>query len=159
MPVGRFTSADSTRIWELLNRLADDVELLVDERTPPWSLYTPSWTDGGNNLAIGNGSLRGAWTKVRNTVFWHILLVRGSTTNQGGGNWVFGLPTPATTFAAVAGAGTITGPSKALPITVMGVGPGVIGLMTPSGRVSNNVPGSWAANDTIALGFQYQIGA
>lgn len=57
-----------------------------------WNTYTPTWTAGTTNLAIGNGSLTGKYAIVGKTCHFTMFLQFGSTTTVGSGNYSFTYP-------------------------------------------------------------------
>lgn len=80
-----------------------DIELLANELDPlvkpQIQTFTPAWSQsGGTGLSIGNGTLEGRYVQIGRFVAFHILLVRGSTTNLGTASYVWtGPPPPAVT--------------------------------------------------------------
>lgn len=58
--------------------------------------YTPTWTtNSGSQPSIGNGTLRGSYSKVGNLVQAAFIIISGSSTVLGSGIWFFSLPVPA----------------------------------------------------------------
>lgn len=60
-----------------------------------WKRYQPGWySSGATDPVIGNGSLRGGYTQIGETVFYQIKMIAGSTTTFGtaGQQWRFTLP-------------------------------------------------------------------
>ena len=137
--------------WEG-SRLRVNGELGPDLGSAPITFadWTPSWTSTG--AAIGNGSLVGRFAEVGRFVAWNMTLTFGSDTDPGSTSWTFSLPVPGRSFRAVHGAGTI----GQVPVTVMGVATGEIGLMTPSGRLSHANPGGYSAGTVLSVGGTYE---
>ena len=155
-----FTESDHTRIWEHLNALGVWTEEQLSALLPPvWTAYTPTFSDPSTPMAVGNGTLTGRYCVTGRIVHVQIELQRGSTTNIGAGNWIFGLPpaAPPRSWAQLFGAGTLTGGSanRQLPVTVGGVGVGQVGVWVPVGRVSTTVPGSWST-EALRFGVTYE---
>lgn len=141
--------ADLTSLASQIDATVKSLDALL---TTAWTTYTPTWTDGTSNLSVGSGSITGRWKKAGRIGMAQVVLQRAADSNQGGGNWVFGLPfSTGYGFQFLMGSGTITGNGKNLPVTVMGVSVNSVGLIVPAGRVSNTVPGSWGA-ETVAFG-------
>lgn len=151
-----FDGDDPTTIWTLLNDVVAFVKVRVAGVTPTWQAYTPAWTDGANNLNIGDGSLIGRWCRVGDLVIYQIVMTRAANSNIGGGQWILGLPMNAAAYQRVQGAGSLTGNGKNLPVTAVGVGAARIGLLIPDGRISNVTPGSWGT-EVLAVGGTYQV--
>jgi hypothetical protein len=57
-----------------------------------WENYTPAWTSSGTQPAIGNGILEGRYTRINKLLIVSFILVAGSTTTFGTGNYRFSMP-------------------------------------------------------------------
>jgi hypothetical protein len=60
-----------------------------------WTTYSPSWTAGGTNPVIGNGTITGRYKAIGKTVFVSVNKSMGSTTTYGTGAWRISLPVDA----------------------------------------------------------------
>ena len=119
--------------------------------------YTPTWTDGTNSLALGEGgSIIGRYSRLHKWVTLQVILIRGSGAWSGGGTWRFGLPAPARSFMWVSGSGTITGNGKSLPVALYGSDASQVTLLGPGGQISNIYPGSWG-QEQIAFQTTYEV--
>jgi len=65
-----------------------------------WTTYTPTWTAGGTNPSLGNGTLIGRYTRVGRTITFQVNLTMGSTTTYGSGGYEFALPVLAANVGA-----------------------------------------------------------
>ncbi len=54
--------------------------------------YVPTWTSSGTAPSLGNGSLRGLWSRNGRTITVSVELSFGDTTSAGTGSWFFGAP-------------------------------------------------------------------
>lgn len=57
-----------------------------------WQSYTPTWTSGGTNPTLGNGTLTGQYMLIGKTCFASLTLTLGSTTSIGSGTYLFSVP-------------------------------------------------------------------
>jgi hypothetical protein len=57
-----------------------------------WTSYTPSWTTGGTQPAIGNGTYYCAYKLIGKTLHIRFGVVFGTTSTFGTGQWAFSLP-------------------------------------------------------------------
>jgi hypothetical protein len=57
-----------------------------------WTTYTPSWSTGGTQPVIGNGTLTGRYRLTGKTLDLVIWMIAGSTTTFGTAQWVFSIP-------------------------------------------------------------------
>jgi hypothetical protein len=64
----------------------------LDDHPVTFGTYTPTWTAGGPQPALNNGSLLGRYSLSGKLLRLWIELVLGSTTSVGNGDFRFGLP-------------------------------------------------------------------
>ena len=57
-----------------------------------WTAYTPAWTGTGSNPVIGNGTINGRFKRLGKWGIATGMIVMGTTTTFGTGNYRFGLP-------------------------------------------------------------------
>jgi len=59
-----------------------------------WEPYTPVWSADTGTTTLGNGTLRGKYQRIGNTINFRIFLEWGTTTAQSepAANWAFSLP-------------------------------------------------------------------
>lgn len=57
-----------------------------------WDTYTPTWSTGGTQPSLGNGTLVGRYKQIGKVIFVTIKLTFGSTTSFGSGVCLFSLP-------------------------------------------------------------------
>ena len=134
-------------------------QLRADTYMATGTPYAPVWygASSGNPLSIGNGSLTGRYVERGKWVWYSILLIRGSTTNAGDASYAFTLPVAPRAYREVQGAGYITySTSSEAPVTARGIGSNRIAIISPAGRVSNAVPGSWSADNEIYISGFYE---
>ena len=134
-----------------------------------WIAYTPSWTSGGTQPVLGNGSITGFYTQVNKIVIARMFLVAGSTTTFGTGSYSFSFPVAA---KAVANFGTIL--SEGL-LYDSNIGNGYkmsVNYISGSGTtfrpqvysnasqayqvLSSTLPITLAVNDEVSLSFAYE---
>lgn len=65
-----------------------------------WQTYTPVWSASGTQPGIGNGSIAGKYLRKGREVSVHIVVIAGSTTTFGSGQYFFSVP-PGMTIATV----------------------------------------------------------
>lgn len=137
--------------------------------------YTPEWNkENGAATDIGNGVLRGKWSRFGNLVHAYIFLKFGSTTSETGASsvWTFTLPFPqAYEFEDVninllynTFQGTSIALDQSTNIVYLGmvlnsfINRGEINLRptaNPSVPISRTFPFSWAVNDTLEIRCHY----
>lgn len=81
---------------------------LAAEQTA-WAAFSTSWTADTVNPAIGNGTLACRYKQIGKTVHFEMILLPGSTTSHGSGNWTFTLPAAAASGAGSASVDVICG--------------------------------------------------
>lgn len=143
----------------------DEISDFMTAMTGAWTSYTPTWTASAGAVAIGNGSLAGAYRRIGKTVDFRMLWVAGSTTTFGtaGAHWSFGLPPLGNTAGAFAwplrmlDAGTLEYAGIAATGSD-GVASGSIELFKPvSGRIVNNSPFTPANGDKLWVSGTYEL--
>ena len=123
--------------------------------------YTPTWTNGG---PIGNGVLKGAYTKIGDLVSASVYLLGGSTTTWGGSGsiWSFSLPFSTTDVGAAAMAYALDSGTAHFN------GAAVASSTASSFSISSNASGStwtsavpftWTTNDRLQVSFTYKTTA
>lgn len=144
--------------WSAWRRVAgpdyENIATLDSRTNGAWTEYTPSWRDGTNSIFIGNGSIQGWYKHIGYTCDYQINIRRGTETWQGVGLYTFGLPVAAMEWWAITGTGYTSNGDT--PLTARGIGISTIGLLTPTGRLSNTRPGGWAANHYIVVSGTYR---
>lgn len=75
--------------------LSDDLVTLDNIASEAWTAYTPTLAAATSNPEIGNGTIEGRYQKIGLLVHVEILIVIGSTTTLGSGQWRVGLPVDA----------------------------------------------------------------
>lgn len=129
--------------------------------------YTPSWTaSAGTQPSLGNGDLRGSYTRNGNVINVSVELTIGSTTTVGdAGVWRFAMPT---TYYSVAGrsqtalgvgyARDTSVPAQVLlvPAIISGTSYAVVNY---SGgiQLTYNLPYTWATGDIIRFTLSYTM--
>lgn len=143
-----------------------------------WLGYTPAWT-APTPPTLGNGTVRGQWRRVGDSMQIQIGVIFGSTSAAGAGTWAFGLPpgriidlsktpNPATTYTAVdlvghaivldSGANVYSGDVALASTTTVNafVYPSA-GAYTTGSYVGAGVPIAFGASDGIRLWFEVPI--
>jgi len=134
------------------------VDALLD--ATDWTAYTPTWKSGagGTDIAIGNGTIAGFWTRLPNRVIHAtIKIVRGSTTNVGTTYYAFGLPVAPADILAVSGTGEVLNVTTHLTRIAVGQSGSEIVLVDMAGvPVSNAAPVAWASGHRISISIVYR---
>ena len=131
--------------------------------------YTPSWTAPTTNPTLGNGSLVGRYVKRGNMCLISILLMFGSTTNGGSGNWSFSLPFPGKNnngmsyfgiaHARDAGVNSYDRVAQIVPVT----DPNNISIFNQMDNGTNvtnfaaAAPFTFASGDNVSIQIEYEI--
>lgn len=130
-----------------------------------WSFsYTPTWTGSGSNPAIGNGTLRGEYSRNGDVIDLAIELIIGSTTTFGTGTWQFSVPVPpalasgavqSSGSAYILDAGTTTYSGMAQLVNAASI----ITITLPGGltSITPTTPMTWATGDILRIGMRYLI--
>lgn len=128
-----------------------------------WDIYGPTWGSSGTPPAIGDGSILGRFMQVGRTIHYSIVLIWGTTTTAGTGQYTFTLPTTARQgipFAVGIGtsydtSGTVFRPHHV--ILTGAAGGFTVGMINDAGsRVGATSPYTWATGDTINLAGTYE---
>ena len=82
------TKIRSAKINENFSKIADGSEVA----SVAWTAYTPTWTADTTNPVIGNGTIQGKYAKIGRKVTFHFVIIMGSTTTYGTGNYILSLP-------------------------------------------------------------------
>lgn len=127
--------------------------------------YTPTWTGSVVNPALGNGTIKGRYTRNGNLITVFIDLTMGSLTTYGTGAWFFSLPkadnSAIVQFGGICEANAAG--NTASVIAAVRVEPaaqkcsmryaaGGVGAPTNVGAA---LPGAWANADTLRLSVKY----
>lgn len=122
--------------------------------------YSPALSSGGTAPTLGNGTLTGKFSRSGGQVRAVINLTIGSTTNLGSGELRFSLPTPRSD-ATIETVGRARLQLGATQYFADGDIPGIVGYVRlfrdGSGSVTATSPGTFAAGDTIRMGFTYNV--
>jgi hypothetical protein len=127
----------------------------------PWLSYTPVWTAVSGSTATGvGGSITGSYKRIGSVACLRLRLVIGSTgVSLGTGAWSFTLPAD----AAPSGTRTITGwasnqaGSVRHPVSAFLTTAGGVNRMGINNNlVGGAVPFSWADQDQLVLGGEYE---
>lgn len=122
--------------------------------------YSPALSSGGTAPTLGNGTLTGKFSRSGGQVRAVINLTIGSTTNLGSGDLRFSLPTPRSD-ATIETVGRARLQLGATQYFADGDIPGIVGYVRlfrdGSGSVTATSPGTFAAGDTIRMGFTYNV--
>lgn len=159
---GPFTSTPKT--WSAGALTSTDLNAYVRdpiEALGTWTSYSPTWASSGTAVALGNGTLVGAYTQVYKTVFFYAGVTFGTTTTFGTGTYTLTLPvTPSSSvpYWSWLGYGLTGGSSYQLTMdanggsatAVMNYQSSTAGVKT---RVGQTAPASWAA--TAGNGFWF----
>lgn len=131
----------------------------------PWVAYTPAWTAATTNPVIGNGTLTGKYVKLGSLVYYKYLLVAGSTTTYGSGNYRFSLPFVPSSDVSIAGApvgqamlqDVSLGARYFRQCVILTVGVATIYLGDDAGTVwAPTVPFTMASTDIVAVWGSYE---
>lgn len=128
--------------------------------------YIPVWSTSGTAPAIGNGQLAGRYSKIGKRCDVSIIMIAGSTTTFGTGEYIFTLPFTAKTVSFFAGSTPVWfGSAQILDAgTAYFVGTSFIytadnkvrvNTNNAGGFVQNTTPQTWAINDRLGLSITY----
>lgn len=122
--------------------------------------YTPTLLSGGTAPVLGNGTLTGGFSRSGGQVRAVVNLTIGSTTNLGSGDLRFSLPTPRNDLK-IETVGRARIQIGATQYFADGDIPGPVNYVRlfrdGSGSVTATSPGTFAAGDTIRMGFTYNV--
>ena len=72
--------------------VGDKVTVSFPNAFGAWTSYTPTWSATGTAVALGNGTLVGAYCQIQKLVAFRVQLTMGSTTTYGTGQYKLTLP-------------------------------------------------------------------
>ncbi|MGW2985467.1 hypothetical protein [Streptomyces goshikiensis] len=129
-----------------------------------WASYTPTWSSGGTQPILGNGTLIGRWARCGNVIFYMIRLTAGSTTTFGTGNYLFSLPVAVGSGIdylgnAFAGDNSVGSAGYSSGTAFLGAGGALgayFGNVGASSALTNTYPMTWAVNDRLWLEGSYE---
>ena len=135
----------------------------IDELTDMgWDSWTPVWTSGGTQPAIGNGTLTG---RIRSTdggdlVQASLRMAAGSTTTFGTSTWFFSTPVSLSASAESDNAAwgwAYDASSTAIYVINARIESSVWRMGTGGGSVVlSTVPFTWANGDILCLNFAFE---
>lgn len=118
-----------------------------------WTDYTPTWVTSGTQPSIGNGTLKGRWTRVGGLIHLRISMVAGTTTTFGTNAWSFGLPVTAAADSAFNPWPIWDGSFRMRDVSafnyysataVVNADGGGVGGVYSNGQVAGNAPFTWS---------------
>ena len=129
----------------------------------PWTPFTPTWTASGTQPVIGDGTIVGAYSAAGKRVSFWAIVTMGASTTYGTGAYFLSLPilqnlTPNWVFNGIA---FDTSAGTSYPTYGQNLSSSLIRIMKISGTqslasVSNTVPFTWAAGDTLSINGSYE---
>ncbi|MFE4658371.1 hypothetical protein ACFRFJ_17035 [Streptomyces hydrogenans] len=129
-----------------------------------WQTYTPAWTASSSNPSLGNGSIGGQYSRVGDTVSFHVKITSGSSTTYGSGTWSISLPVQAA--AGVDALGTVmigdatSSSAYSLGAAYIPAGSSTAGLYVggkgDGALVSATFPQTWATGDRLWVSGTYR---
>lgn len=129
----------------------------------PWKTYTPAWTAGGTNPAIGNGIITGRYTLLpARTCTVAIRVVPGATTTFGSGGYLFSVPFPsADDVVEYVGAARLTAGSTYIGQAFLGADSSVLNVTFPAtattaANMSATSPATLDAGHILRISLTYQ---
>lgn len=125
--------------------------------------YTPTWTAASSNPDVGDGNIRGEYSRNGDVVSLSINLTIGASTTLGSGTWRFSLPVKANTESGSVVRGTVFMTDIATT-TAIGVcrildGGTYLEIQIPGGLnfVNASQPWAWASGDTLHISVDYIV--
>jgi hypothetical protein len=83
-----------------------------------WTTWTPTWSSGGTQPALGNGTLTAKYRQLGKIVFVSIRFVAGSTTTFGTSSYYLTYPvTPLATYNTTSGGWNLSGYAEDAGVT------------------------------------------
>jgi hypothetical protein len=124
--------------------------------------YTPTWTAGTTNPAIGNGSLSGFFIRKGQTITATIGVAMGSTTTFGAGEYAFAIPitSAASSIAYVGSVWALnSGVSYRVGSAIIVPGSTSVSVYFDNGgtSMSPTQPHTWKNGDTLRIQITYSI--
>ena len=138
-----------------LNTLGGDLNVIGQT----WPPYTPAWTAGTTNPAIGNGSLGASAMIAGKTVLYRIVLQPGSTTTFGAGTYGFSFPVSANVnYGEPVGRANVYDGTTHHPCLALAQSATTFFLVTCSGNayVTPTVPVTLTSSCTITISGTYE---
>ncbi|MBT2477654.1 hypothetical protein [Streptomyces sp. ISL-94] len=131
-----------------------------------WVTYTPTWAGTTGAPTLGNGLLKGRYSRIGRTCTVQIFLKIGSTTTQGSGSWSWTLPfnqasavDAAEGFAGSAFAGVGAGyPALSLIQSNVGFANKMVLMLagSPGTLVGPGAPIVWTTGSTLSATLTYE---
>jgi hypothetical protein len=142
---------------------ADDVNEII---TPGWTTYNPTWTASSGSVSLGTGgTLTGRYRRIDtgpslgDLVIFEFQLTAGTGATFGTGSWLFTVPFTATALAVAMTAGSCrlsdTGTVSKCAVISFSSTTQIL-IDSPTGVVTNTVPHTWAATDTVKGQITYE---
>ena len=158
-------SAFEDAVIQRIKQLEREVERLQRWEQPVenWQSYTVSWTASTTNPAIGNGTLNGKYVQIGKIVTCNILMVPGSNTTFGSGNWSFSLP------KTVASNAFLTGNWVVVDASPLKFYVGILRAYGSESKITQFIrdaglywladitPHTWADGDSLRISFTYEV--
>ena len=120
-----------------------------------WRVYSPAMSHAGYN---SGATLTGRYTTFRDTMQGTINVKVTSPAHMGTGQWLISLPQAARAYNLVTGVGHYSIGSSAWVVSVMGTGPGIIGVLAAgAGRISATSPGTAGTTTALTINFQAEL--
>lgn len=132
-----------------------------------WTPYTPTWTTSGTQPVIGNGALKGIWSRIGDLVRVRITLILGSTSTVGTNTWAFGLPpgqvatydsafSPWPIWTGTAAMRDVSAFNYYHATCVAGSAGDSVSALYSSAQVAGNAPFAWGTGDFLTLNIDYR---
>jgi hypothetical protein len=130
---------------------------LNEELGLDWVDYSPTWTTSGTQPVIGNGKLKGRWTRVGGLIRARITLIAGTTMTFGTNSWSFGLPVTAAADADFGVWPLWDGTCRMRDVSAFAYFDGTavvsadgngVAVVYTGGALANNSPFTWSATAT-----------
>lgn len=143
--------------------VTDNTVNAVNLISAPAVTFTPTWTASTTNPTIGDGTLRGWYSRSGSMVSATYEIIMGSTTTFGTGNYAFSLPRMSASPSVHVGSAYCTDASAANACTigvvqVLAGSPGTARLQgTGTGIWNPTTPITWASGDTLRFTVTYGI--
>jgi len=153
--------ASGTGAIQLRSRLK-----LSDGTSPDglWTNFTPTWTAATTNPTIGNGLLEGTYKRVGNTVHVWMMMIAGSTTTFGSGEYKISLPVTARAISRAVlslvmnndGTRLYNSLAHNAYTTSLSLDSDNVTLFWDTGVVTHNSPFAWASGDWFIISGTYE---
>lgn len=121
--------------------------------------YTPTWTGGGGNPAIGNGTITGVYSRKGRHVVLEFEITMGTTTTYGTGEWRVSVPSGLLSAQPAWGMALLYD-SSATPVigtvyVAANTAYGIFYMQGVAGNVSPTAPFTWASGDFLRAQVTY----